>query len=203
MQKQKISSVQEYIQQHPNWNTELSLLINLINQTKLSPTIKWGAPVYTFANANVVGLSAFKNHLALFFFQGALLTDSKQRLVNAQQGKTKAMRQWRFKSAEEINAFSQEILLYLNEAQTNQQKGRKANVTAQTEALLLAPQLEQALSSNLALKAQFEAFPPYKQKEFRQFILSAKRDTTKLSRLKKSIELISAQTGLNDKYRKC
>ena len=46
--------------------------------------------------------SAFKAHFGIWFFQGALLTDDEQKLVNAQEGKTKAMRQLKFESMEHL-----------------------------------------------------------------------------------------------------
>ncbi|MBK7633096.1 MAG: hypothetical protein IPJ13_01585 [Saprospiraceae bacterium] len=44
----------------------------------------------------MVGLAAFKSYTGIWFFQGGLLDDKQQFLMNAQEGKTKAMRQWRF-----------------------------------------------------------------------------------------------------------
>lgn len=41
----------------------------------LSEEVKWGAPVYVH-HGNVVGLGAFKNHIALWFFEGGTLKDA-------------------------------------------------------------------------------------------------------------------------------
>ncbi|MDT0687112.1 DUF1801 domain-containing protein [Autumnicola psychrophila] len=37
--------------------------------------MKWGAPVYTLEGKNVIGLAAFKNHCAMWFFNGASLKE--------------------------------------------------------------------------------------------------------------------------------
>jgi len=72
----------------------------------MTETIKWSAPVYTFEGKNLVGLGAFKSYVGLWFFQGSLLNDKKKKLINAQEGKIKALRQWRFNSVKEIEAES-------------------------------------------------------------------------------------------------
>ena len=59
----------------------------------LGETVKWGGPVYTANGRNVVGLAAFKSCFGLWFFDGARLADKDRVLVNAQEGKSKSMRQ--------------------------------------------------------------------------------------------------------------
>ena len=59
--------------------------------------------VYVYKNKSIIGLSAFRNYFGFWFFQGAFLNDYKKILVNVQEGKTKAMRQWRFHKIGEID----------------------------------------------------------------------------------------------------
>jgi len=42
-----------------------------------------------------------------------------------------------------------------------------------------------------------------KQREYSEYISEAKRETTKVTRLKKITPLIEAGKGLHDKYKKC
>ncbi len=63
---------------------------------------------------NVVGLGAFKSYFGLWFHQGALLADKNQVLINCQEGKTKALRQWRMTDKKEIDART--INAYIKEA---------------------------------------------------------------------------------------
>lgn len=53
----------------------------IVLSTQLQVAIKWGAPIYTFDGKNIVGLAAFKSHIALWFFQGALLKDRNKKLI--------------------------------------------------------------------------------------------------------------------------
>ena len=60
-------------------------------ETELLETIKWGVPVYTLNDKNVLGMGAFKSYVGIWFFQGAFLDDPQKKLINAQEGKTKAL----------------------------------------------------------------------------------------------------------------
>ncbi len=50
----------------------------------------------------MVGLGAFKRYFGLWFHQGALLKDTNKKLINAQEGKTKALRQWHITTEQAI-----------------------------------------------------------------------------------------------------
>jgi uncharacterized protein YdeI (YjbR/CyaY-like superfamily) len=95
-------SVDAYIDAAPIWQMELKSLRRTLLSTGLSETLKWGAPCYTFNDRNVVGIGAFKAYFGLWFFQGALLRDPEKVLINARDGRTRAQRQWRMRSAKDI-----------------------------------------------------------------------------------------------------
>ena len=97
-----------------HWATELEILQVIISKTNLVETIKWGMPVYTYNGKNIVGITGFKNHFAIWFYKGVDLKDNGKVLVNAQEGITKSLRQWRFTSKSEIN--EKLILEYIEEA---------------------------------------------------------------------------------------
>ena len=61
--------------------------------------------------------------------------------------------------------------------------------------------LTEQLQNNVELYAPFDALAAYKQKEYIEFITSAKRSETQLNRLKKIIPMIESGKGLNDRYR--
>ena len=79
-----VKSVDQYIETHPSWEQELLFLREILQNTELEECIKWGAPVYALDGKNVVGMAAFKNHCALWFFNGALLKENTALLYNAQ-----------------------------------------------------------------------------------------------------------------------
>jgi uncharacterized protein YdeI (YjbR/CyaY-like superfamily) len=57
------------------------------------------------------------------------------------------------------------------------------------------------LNADPTLAEAFLKFPPYKQKEFLEYIETAKREETKLSRMAKIKPMILENIGLNDKHR--
>ena len=180
-----------------NWEVELSLLQSIIDKTELTQTTKWGGPVYVYEKKNVIGVGGFKDYFALWFFNGVFLKDEQKKLLNAQEDKTKSLRQWRFTSKEEIN--EKVILEYIAEAIENEKQG-KIIKTSKKETIV-SELLEKEMSQNSALAAAFQKFIPYKQYEFLEYIETAKQEKTKLSRIEKVIPMILGNIGLNDKYR--
>lgn len=198
---QRAAYVEEYLEIKNEWKNELNLLRSIIQKTELVECIKWGAPTYTIAGKNVVGLGAFKGYVGLWFFQGALLSDTKKLLLNAQEGKTNAMRQMRFTSVNEIDEDT--ILYYLEEAILNQKKGKVVPIAKKSSKFEIPTELKQALDFDLKAADMFAKLTPYKQKEYALHISAAKREATKLKRIEKIIPMIKAGIGLNDKYRNC
>lgn len=194
------TSVEEYFEKNPKWQKELERLRMILLQTEFEETLKWGIPTYTINKKNVVGIAAFKNYVGLWFFNGSFLKDDHQKLLNAQEGKTKGMRQWRFNSIEEID--KRLILEYLYEAIQNQKDGKEIKIQ-RNKPLVIPKELQTVLNENSKLKNLFEGFTKSKQREFAEHISSAKRDATKITRLEKIIPMILSGIGLNDKYRNC
>lgn len=193
-------NVDQYIVNHPNWEEELKKLRQMVNSTALEETIKWGGPVYTIEGKNVVGIGAFKNHCAIWFFQGALFKENTDLLVNAQEEKTKALRQIKFEKGEKLPL--NELKKYIEEAIRIQKEGRE--LKQETSRKINIPvELEAGFQNDRALKKAFYDLSPGKQREYSQYILEAKKETTKMGRLEKISPMIKAGIGLNDKYKNC
>lgn len=194
----KAKSVDQYIQNQPDWVDAIAKLRKVLLELDLEETIKWGGPVYMHGKKNIVSIGGFKSFVSLWFYQGALLKDEKGLLINAQEGVTKAQRQMRFHNADEINTAV--VKTYILEAIENQKAGReiKANTS---KPLIIPEELERALISQSKLRSSFEALSLSKRREYAEYISSAKRPETKLNRLQKITPLILAGVGLSDKYR--
>ncbi|MEB8344664.1 DUF1801 domain-containing protein [Flavobacteriaceae bacterium KMM 6898] len=186
-----------YDKEHP-FKDGIALLRSLAKQTELTETLKWGAPIYTIDNKNVLGIIAFKEYFGLWFFNGVFLTDPNRVLENAQEGKTKAMRHWKFSSIEKVD--KKAVLQYMEEAISNQKKG-KVLQKEKSNTLKIPLLLKEALEKDLEAKKRFRLLTPYKQREYFEYISTAKQEKTKLSRLEKSLPLILKGIGLHDKYR--
>lgn len=180
------------------WSELENRLRQLVSTSELKEAIKWGMPVFTYEGKNVLGFAGMKNHFAVWFYNGVFLTDPKEILINAQEGKTKAMRQWRMQGLEDLD--ENNFLAFVQEAIENEKKGLVWK-PEKSETLQLPELLEERLKADSKLKEAFEEFTPFKQKEFAEYILEAKREATKISRLEKIIPMILEGIGLNDKYR--
>ena len=129
---------------------------------------------------------AFKSWTGLWFYQGVFLEDPERVLINAQEGTTKALRQWRFFSAEEIRKHQPAILAYLEEAIRNQEAGKEIK-PERNKTFEIPSELEQALKRNPSLKECFEQLSPGKRKDYALYIGGAKREETRQHRLQKAI----------------
>ncbi|WOD43943.1 YdeI/OmpD-associated family protein [Hwangdonia lutea] len=195
----KIHTVEEYIEKNAHFSEALSILRDLINTTELEETIKWSAPVYTLNNKNVIGLGAFKKHFGIWFFNGVFLKDEHHLLVNAQEEKTKALRQMRFESVNDID--KNLVLAYVKEAIENQKLGKEIKPDRSKKETIVPPELMAVLVNDL--KTSFEQLSAYKQREYCEYISSAKREATKQTRLEKIKPMILKGVGLHDKYKNC
>jgi len=181
-----------------SWHEVLSLLRRILDQTILEKTNKWGGEVYTLNGKNIIGIAPFKSYISVWFYQGVYLSDPNKVLVNAQHGKTKALRQWRFYSLQDID--EKALIRYIDEAIQNERDGKvwkpvKKGRTPLPEELLAW------LVNDKDTQMAFNNLPAYKQTEYAEYIESAKKEETRNNRIQKIIPLIKEGKGLNDKYR--
>lgn len=186
------------MQDNEKWAAELKIIAGILDKTILEKSVKWGADVYTFNGKNVVSYGGFKNYFTIWFYNGVFLSDKYQLLVNAQEGKTKSLRQWRMVSASEIDA--EKLLEYINEAIEIEKQGLKI-APNKFESIPLEPLMAGAFEKDDILKVAFEKLTPGKQKEYIIYINEAKQEKTKLARLEKITPMILEGKGLNDKYK--
>lgn len=191
----KVSTATEYISKQGDWQSGLILLRDLMLETGLEETIKWGAPVYTLNGKNVVGIGSFKSYFGLWFFQGSFLKDP-HKLLTAQEG-TRGLRSFRFNSIEDID---QDVVSeYLREAIENQKAGKE--IKPEKKELKMPVELEEWLNERPEIRDGFLALTPGKQREYAEYIAEAKREATKITRLKKIGPMVLKGVGLHDKYK--
>ncbi|NNE75454.1 MAG: hypothetical protein HKN31_00070 [Pricia sp.] len=197
----KSEKLEKYFNEEHQFKDAIAILRSLALKTDLKESFKWSFPTYTIDNKNVLAICKFKNHFGLWFFNGVFLEDEKNVLENAQEGKTQAMRQWKFFSEDEIDTLA--VSAYISEAIENQKKGieLRPNRKKKTETFQLPELLKKSLAKNPDLKKAFNELSPYKREEYSKYIAEAKQDKTKLSRLQKISPMIRNGKGLNDKYR--
>jgi uncharacterized protein YdeI (YjbR/CyaY-like superfamily) len=157
---EKAARLEAYFQKEGPFQEGLARLREVLLETGLEEHLKWGAPVYALDGVNVLGLMAFKKHFGLWFFQGVFLSDPHGVLSNAQEGKTKAMRHWKFSSTDEMDLG--QVRSYVLEAITLAGKGVRLPPAAPRGELEIPEPLQAALEAEPGLLVQFEALAPYK-----------------------------------------
>jgi len=187
------------MKENSKWTEEVDLLKSIIEKTALEETTKWGGPVWVCNGQNVLSVAAFKAHVALWFFDGVFLKDGHGVLENPQSEKTKAMRQWKFTSKDEMDESL--ILTYIQEAIQNARAGKR-HLPERNKPLIIPEALQQVLQEDKLMGEAFERLNLTQKREFAELISTAKREATQAARLEKIKPLIMAGVGLNDKYRK-
>lgn len=187
------------MESHSEWTEELNRISMILHSAPLVKTIKWGSEVFTYQGRNIVSYGGFKNYFALWFYKGVFFQDPYGVLINAQEGKTKSLRQWRFTQINEIDVIK--IMEYIEEAIEIEEKGLRivpvAEQTIPQSALLL-----HTLNNDDLLRLAFETLTRGRQKEYMLHIEEAKQEKTKLVRIEKIRPMILKGVGLNDKYKK-
>ena len=194
----RAKSVDDYIRDAAQWQAELGKLREVLKGTKLTEEVKWGAPCYTWKGKNIVGIGGFKSYFGLWFHQGALLKDDAGVLINAQEGKTKALRQWRMSSGRDIKPAV--IKRYVSESIAHVDAGREIKAD-RSKAIVVPDELQNAMRRFKGATAAFRELRPGLQREYADYVANAKRDDTKLKRVEKILPMIVAGKGLNDRYR--
>jgi uncharacterized protein YdeI (YjbR/CyaY-like superfamily) len=184
------------------WKDEQLFLRDVILQFGFEEDIKWGRPTYSLDGKNLIGLSGFKNYFTIWFFQGVFLKDESNFLVNAQEGKTKSLRHWQFKSQDEINV--ETVKTCISEVIDNHKSGKEVKVNRSiSTGFVLEENIKLLMSTDVEFELAFNKLTPGKQKEYSKYIDEAKRESTKITRLEKIVPIVLKGEGLNDKYKTC
>jgi len=193
-------TVDEYIMKSGEWQQMLNMLRELMLALKMEETVKWGTPVYCVGGKNVVGIGSFKSYTGLWFYQGVFLEDRQNKLINASEEETRALRQWRFSSADEIEADLDLVISYVKEAIENAKSGKEIK-PVRNKPFNLPGELIHAFKKDIDLKKSFNLLSHSKRRDYARYIDQAKRKETREKRLQKSIPLIREGKGLMDQYK--
>ena len=122
-------------------------------------------------------------------------------MLEQAQEKTKGLRNMKMTSIDQLN--KPVVLAYIKEAIENQKLGKEIKPEVKGKTVDIPEELNTALKKDKVLMDSFKALTPFKQREYCEYIDTAKRAETKQTRLEKIIPMIEKGIGLNDKYRDC
>ncbi len=107
------------------------------------------------------------------------------------------MRHWKFSGDAPLNHAL--VKAYIQEAIDNQKKGLQFKFKKQTKKLERIPvELKLAFETHSTLERAFASLSQSKKREYIEYIINAKQEKTKRSRIDKIIPLILEGKGLHD-----
>lgn len=185
-----------YFNKAQKWQEELEKLRIIVLDCGLNEELKWGVPVYTFQNNNIVLIHGFKEYCALNFFKGVLLNDANRILIQ-QTENSQATRQIRFTNIREIVKMESVLKAYIHEAVEVEKAGLKV-IYKQTSEFTIPKELQNKLDEIPALKTAFEALTPGRQRAYILHFSAPKQSKTRVERVEKCMPQILNGKGLND-----
>lgn len=193
---QASTRVDDYIAAMPAWaqpmaNTLRATILNA--DPALAEVWKWNGPCYE-RDGLVCGFDSAKAFISITFFRGGEMADGAQAFNHCVDNQHN--RSIRFEPGAAIDTGL--IERYVREAVALNLAGpKKAMKSAEPS---LPDELAILLIEHDDAKAVFDAFPPYKRKDYIEWIATAKRPETRAQRLAKTLQNLKAGLGLNDKY---
>lgn len=179
-----------------NWTEELETLREIVLDCGLTEELKWGVPVYTFEENNVIMISAFKEFCSLSFFKGVLLKDANG-ILTKQGENVQSARIVKFTDVQQI--FEKEAILktYIYEAVDIEKAGLKVEFKDISE-YQIPVELQNKFAENEAFRNAFYSLTSGRQKGYILHFSQPKQAKTREARVEKFTPQIMIGKGLHD-----
>ena len=191
-----------FIAEQAEWQRKpLARLRQLIHTAdpNVEETWKWNCPHFDHAGI-MIGLNAFKEHIAVWFHKGALIKDPKKLFEPLAKGEEKGMRTYKLHEGDAINeaAFTDLVkqAVALNEKGTKLTDAKRARKALETPG-----DLEQVLHKDPTAWANWESFSTSHKREYIEWVTDAKQEETRKRRIAQALEKIREGESQNEKYK--
>jgi uncharacterized protein YdeI (YjbR/CyaY-like superfamily) len=185
--------ITEYIDSMPEWSREICIkLRNIIHKAdpKMIEDWKWGPNFYH--NGMVCGFGAFKKHVAFVFFQGSQLKDEKNILSEGDNNVHN--RRINYINAKEVK--DKILIAYIKEAVQINLTGKAIPLSKAGAAEIETPaDLQKEIDAN-ALSEYFDMLSYTHRKEYINWVIEAKKEETRKTRIVKTIEMLIKKANL-------
>lgn len=168
----------------------------------IEETIKWGFPHFLYKGI-LCSMASFKEHCAFVFWKATLMKDKS--LIKNAEAETAMGHFGKIKTLSDLPS-QKKFLAMLKEAiKLNEEEIKlpsiKKSVKEQKE-IVMPDDFLSALGKNKKAKEVFESFSYSHKKEYVEWIVEAKREETRGSRIIKAIEMLKEGKSRNWKYEK-
>jgi uncharacterized protein YdeI (YjbR/CyaY-like superfamily) len=194
--KSKDPRVDAFFRHVPQWREELLALREIMLETDLTESYKWGQPCYTYNDKNLVLLGGFASSFVVSFFNGSLLQDPKG-ILEFPGPNSRVAKVLRFTDGSQIAPLENTIKSYVAESIVLEQTGIKIQTSPANE-LPVPKELLDAFARVKGLAQAFYALTPGRQRGYLMHVASAKQAATRTSRIEKCVDKILDGKGLQE-----
>lgn len=182
------------------WQAVLLRLREIVLETGLYETCKYGSPFYTLGEggASVVWIGVLKDYALVGFAKGALLADP-QGILFQQTENVQAGRLLQFFNLDDVRRLENALREYIFEAIEIEKAGLKVRLKT-TDEFEVPAELEQKMDENPAFRAAFEALTQGRQRGYLLHFSQPKQSKTRSERIEKWMPEIFKGRGLHDDY---
>jgi uncharacterized protein YdeI (YjbR/CyaY-like superfamily) len=179
------------------WHKELELLREIVLESSmLLEEMKWGMPCYSVNKKNVLMLAAFKEYCSLSFFKGSLLSDPENVMVSPGEN-SQAVKQFKFKSVDEVLKHRNTIKSYIFEAIENEKNGVQITFK-KPEEYPIPEEFQKCMNQDEMLREAFYRLTPGRRRAYLLHFGQAKQSATREARIEKCRASILLGKGLNE-----
>ena len=188
--------VDAFFRHVPKWRQELLALREIMLETPLAESYKWGQPCYTYNGKNLVLLGGFASSFVVSFFNGAMLQDPEG-ILEFPGPNSRVAKVLRFTDGSQIAPLENTIKSYVAESIVLEQTGVKIQTSPANE-LPVPKELLDAFARVKGLEQAFYALTPGRQRGYLMHVASAKQPATRTSRIEKCVDKILDGKGLQE-----
>lgn len=158
-------------------------------------TMKWSAPHFDYRGEMMCGMAAFKEHCAFGFWKGSLVLEKVDQTSAGQLGRIATMSDLPPKKV---------LAGYIKRAMQLNDDGVRAprSKRAPKKPIPVPANLTRALKANKPAGAAWKGFSTSGKREYLEWLLEAKTETTRARRLETAVGWISEGKTRNWKYQK-
>ncbi|WP_031426699.1 DUF1801 domain-containing protein [Flavimarina sp. Hel_I_48] len=189
--------VETFFNQHTKHQLALQRLREIMRDTILKEDYRYNAPVYTYDDREVVGLSDANDHFDILFFNGDSLSDIHNVLLDTNTGTTNSTRQLRYTSVQQMN--DELIKTYVEEAILNQSEAKIVQKATQSPDLNNCAELQNAFALSKHLKDRFMLLSNDVQQEYLEYLANADDEEDRAKRLEHCLPFIMRLRRLDKK----
>lgn len=178
------------------WADGLARLRAICLNFGLSENVKWGHPCYMHGDRNIAVFGAFRSDFRISFMNGSLLKDPHD-ILEPIGPNSRSRTVIRFRNAQDVTKRDPILREYLAELIAYADAGLKPAPRHQDE-LVLADELVDAMDTDPAFAAAFNALTPGRKRGWTLHFNSAKQSKTRQNRITKARDKILSGKGWSE-----